>query len=127
MKRYTCYIKSLIFFIIIITSAFPSYANQSNVYVEPSISIAREIATINAGKYIYYDLTLNRKTKVMTEFKIMGGTGYSVKVWLLDKDNFQRYAAGQQFSYFKGFYGEIYDVGKYTFEIPEDGAYYLNY
>src|SRR4030067_1630482 len=123
IKRF--YIKLVIFLIILILSAFPSYADQSNVYIEPSISIAREIVTIDSGKYIYYDLILNRKTKVNAEFKIVGGTGYNVKVWLLDKDNFQRYAAGQQFFYLKGFSGEIYDVGKYTFEIPEDGAYYL--
>jgi Putative metallopeptidase len=100
-------------------------APSSRVYVEPSQALVRQTVSVNAGQSLQYSFGLTRGTKLLTQFAVQGGLNNRVAVWLVDEPNYQRYAARQQFNYFRGTSGEVRGLGRYEFEVPSTGLYYV--
>jgi hypothetical protein len=83
-------------------------------------------AQVDGGSYSYYDLTLTKGEELVVDMQVRGGFDNSLSIWLLDLANFQRFEAGQQFSYFTGGSGgEIHTSTSYRFSVPSDNIYYL--
>jgi hypothetical protein len=99
--------------------------NISAVYIEPSASLLRDTIEVRAGGNVLYNWALTGDSRLVAEFQVEGGLNNRVNVWLLDTPNYQRYAARQEFTYFKGTSGVIKDVGKYEFTVPANDTYYL--
>ncbi|MBI1739557.1 MAG: hypothetical protein HY233_02405 [Acidobacteriales bacterium] len=103
-------------------TAFPS---GSHVYVEPSVVVIRDTVAVQAGGTGGYNFSLTRGSRLIAELGVEGGANNRIDVWLLDQANYQRYQAGQQFSYFKGTSGPITHGAKYQFVVPTTNIYYL--
>lgn len=102
-----------------------AYPGQAEVFVQATEILINGDADVNAGRYSYYDLTLTEGEELVVELQVAGGLDNSLTVWLLDLANFQRYKAGQQFTYFKDSSGKITSAFSYRFEVPEANIYYL--
>lgn len=99
---------------------------QAEVYVQAVIPLIDGDAQILATKYSYYDLTLTKGEELVVDIRVQGGLDNSMTVWLLNLANFQKFTAGQRFSYYEG--GSSADIRaatSYTFTVPEDNIYYL--
>lgn len=97
----------------------------SVVHIEPSVSLVRRAVEVEAGKATSYTLPLKRRSRLVVKLKVEGGLNNRIDVWLLDTENYQKYAAGQEFSYFKGTSGLVQDVANYEFAVPKTDNYYL--
>ena len=102
-------IKKLLGLLALITAAQFAHAE---VHVQAVERLIESDATITAGSYTFYDLTLTQGEELVVEIQVVGGLDNSLTVWLLDLANFQRYKAGQQYNYFEGGSGESCLVGK---------------
>jgi len=97
----------------------------SQIEVEPSTSLIRETVNVGAGEALHFKLPLTQGMTLMAQFRVEGGLNNRVNVLLLDLPNFQRYSAEQPFSVFPGTSGQIENVAKYQFVIPQTNVYYL--
>lgn len=102
-----------------------SHSAHAEVYVQAVEVLIKEDVQISAGRYSYYDLTLTRGEELVVDLQVLGGLDNSLTVWLLDLANFQRYKAGQKYTYFKGSSGRILSSFSYRFEVPQANIYYL--
>jgi len=109
------------------SAEYTPVAGQSSVSasVEPSQPLVRDTIQVAAHQYLSYNFALTRGTTLVARFQVSGGANSSIKVWLLDADNFQRFQAHQQFSYFQGTSGSIQNTGHYIFNVSQDNIYYL--
>jgi hypothetical protein len=109
------------------SAAYRSVDGQSSVSVavEPSQPQVRSTIQVAAHQSLQYNFALTRGATLVARFQVSGGANDSIKVWLLDAANFQRYQAHQQFNYFKGTSGSIRNTGNYVFRVPQDNIYYL--
>ncbi len=103
----------------------PSYAQERHVFIEPSVGLIRATISVQPGRALQYELPLTQGMTLVAEFQVQGGLDNRVNVWLLDLTNFQRWSAGQQFSFFRGTSGRIQNVAKYRFVIPQTSVYHL--
>lgn len=115
-------IKKLLGLLALIAFTFSAHAE---VYVQAVEVLIDEDAQVSVGRYSYYALTLTQGEELVVELQVAGGLDNSLTVWLLDLANFQRYKAGQQYSYFEGGSGKITSSSSYRFEVPEANIYYL--
>jgi hypothetical protein len=95
------------------------------VYIEPSQTLVRQIVQVEAGRFVPFNFPLVRGSALTAEFKVQGGTNHTIKVWLMDATNYQRYQAGQEFSYFEGTSGAVQKIANYTFPVSVTNIYYL--
>jgi len=49
----------------------------------------------------------------------------ALQVYLLDTDNYQSYTSHRPFNFYRGTSGIVRGIGKYDFEIPQSGVYYV--
>jgi len=106
--------------------ALDKTSNSSvTVSVEPSITQIRQKVAVSAGQGLAYNLALAEGSALYARFQVSGGLNNTIKVWLLDERNYQRYNAHQQFSYFTGTSGQIRGTGNYVFQVPATNLYYL--
>ena len=96
-----------------------------SVAIEPSQPQVRNTIQVAAHQSLQYNFALTTGSALVARFQVSGGANDSIKVWLLDAANFQRYQAHQQFNYFKGTSGSIRNTGNYVFRVPQDNIYYL--
>lgn len=115
--------RKLIFSALLMLLALPVMAG--NVFVEPSRDLVKKSARIGAGQYHYSLLNLTAGSTLYALFTVKGGLNHKLNVWLLDEPNFQRYQARQRYSYYEGTSGEIREIGRYKFQVPASGRYYL--
>jgi hypothetical protein len=102
-----------------------SSSAASPVYVEPWQTLVRQTVPVIAGRAAFFNFNLPHGAKLLTEFMVEGGLNNKVSVLLLDEQNYQHYAAKQPFNTFKGTSGDLRGVGRYVFEVPNDGTYYI--
>jgi Putative metallopeptidase/Cytochrome C oxidase, cbb3-type, subunit III len=107
------------------TSTVPENVATSHVYVEPLQTLLDETISVKAGSAVEYNFPLMRKTQLNTVFQVSGGLNNEIRVMLLDTANYQRYAAKQPYSSFRGTYGMIRGAAQYNFIVPQTGLYYL--
>jgi Putative metallopeptidase len=98
---------------------------HSVLHIEPSVTLVRGSTEVQAGNVTRYTLALKRGSKLVAKFTVEGGINNRIDVWLLDTENYQRYSAGQEFSYFKGTSGLVRGVDRYEFAVPKTDNYYL--
>jgi len=111
---------------IVCVGATGAYADGTpNVVVEPYRTLIDQTIQVRAGAHARYELTLNKGDKLIAQFQVSGGLNKTAKVWLLDADNYRRYASRQQFNYFQGTSGNVKGTGSYTFPIPQTNIYEL--
>lgn len=94
-------------------------------FVEPHETLITDQLNVRAGEYQYYKVSLNRGETLAARFRVSGGVNQKVAVYLLNLDNFNRFAAGAQFSYYEGTSGVVRQFGEYRFRIPETNVFYL--
>src|SRR2546426_11250940 len=97
----------------------------SMVFVEPTALTIDETTTVGAGSYSYYKLRLMSGSSLTVRLIVQGGLNNSLRVWLLDLQNFQKFEAGRQFSYFTGTSGTVSDLARYRFPVARTNVYYL--
>src|SRR5262245_40057647 len=105
----------------------PSRAVPSGslIHVEPSNTLLRQTTSVKAGQAVFYNFGLTRGTKLLAQFIVSGGANDKINVLLLDADNYQRYAARQQYRFYEGTTGEVRGLGRYEFDVPNTGLYYV--
>ena len=111
--------------LICLTASLSSAQTTTNVYIEPSRNLVRDLTQVSAGQAKWYGLDLEQGATVFADFKIEGGLNNKVVVWLLDDANLQRFLSRQPFQYFAGTSGEVRGVGRYKFQVPGTGHYNL--
>ncbi len=97
----------------------------SAVFVEPTTLAIDETITVGAGSYSYYSLRLTTGSNLSVRLAVQGGLNNSLRVWLLDLENFQKFQANQEFAYFTGTSGTISNLASYRFSVPKSNIYYL--
>jgi len=95
------------------------------VSIEPSQPLVRQTIQVAAHQALQYNFPLTTGTALVARFQVEGGANNSIKVWLLDATNYQRYQSHQRFSYFEGTSGAVRNTGNYIFRVPQNSIYYV--
>jgi len=109
------------------TAEYKPVAGQSSVSVsiEPSQPLVRTTIQVAAHQALQYNFALTQGSTLTARFQVTGGANASIKVLLLDSENYQRYQLYQQYNYFQGTAGSVRNIGHYIFRVPRNDIYYL--
>ncbi len=100
-------------------------ARDIHIHVEPARTLINQEIAVTPGAYSYYHLPLERGVLLNAELLVAGGVDDTVRVWLLDLPNFQRFRSRLSYNVYRGTSGAVRNVARFGFPIPASGHYYL--
>lgn len=100
-------------------------AEPLTVFVEPSQTVLRTVATVEAGARTTYALPLLVGTTLHYEVYVNGGLTDTILTGVLDESNYRHLGQEQVYHFVPGTEQTVWRVGKYVFPVPRTDTYHL--